>query len=108
MFAPAREGETNASNIFQFGVNPEGVVRGNYYNALTDSAGPVYGAVDRKTPRAARTVGDRKFPVHEAGVANLTRDEAAVLVHFGPDNPQQLPLARVRQPEDGPPPPDGR
>jgi hypothetical protein len=45
----------------------------------------VYGSVDKKTQRAAWTVGDRKEPVFEAGMANLTKSETTVLVHLGKD-----------------------
>jgi hypothetical protein len=48
-------------------------VRGNYYNALSDTTLAVYGSVDKKTQRAAWTVGDRKEPAYEAGFANLTQ-----------------------------------
>ena len=104
VFAMAREGETAATNIFQLAVNKEGVIRGNYYNALTDTTEPVYGSADRKTQRAAWTVGDKKTPVFEAGVANLTRDETTMLVHFGKDKPEQFNLVRIQQPEGEPPP----
>jgi hypothetical protein len=82
VFAMVGEGETNATNIFQLAVNKEGVIRGEYYNALTDETSPVAGAVDKKTQRAAWAVVDRKFPVYEAGIVNLTKDETSMLVHF--------------------------
>lgn len=103
VFAMVGEGETKSTNIFQLAVSKGGLVRGNYYNALTDTTEPVYGSVDATTRRAAWTVGDRKTPVYEAGIANLTRDETSMLVHFGPDSVQQFTLVRVRQPEDGQP-----
>jgi hypothetical protein len=34
--------ETTAYNLFQLAINKEGILRGNYYNALTDSTEPVY------------------------------------------------------------------
>src|SRR5213075_44925 len=104
VFAMAREGETAASNIFQLAVNKDGVIRGNYYNALTDTTEPVFGSVHKQTRRAAWTVGDRKSPVYEAGIANLTKDETTMLVHFAKDDSRQFTLVRVRQPEEGQPP----
>ena len=71
-----------------------------HYNALTDTTEPVYGSVDKKTQGAAWTVADRKSPMYEAGIANLTKDETTVLVHFGKDNRQQFMLIRIEQPED--------
>ena len=104
VFAMVGEGETKSTNIFQLAVNKDGVIRGNYYNALTDTTEPVYGSVDKKTQRAAWTVADRKTPVYEAGIANLTQDETTMLVHFSKDNSQQFTLVRIQQPEGGQPP----
>jgi hypothetical protein len=100
VFALVQGEETNSSNIFQLAINKQGVIRGNYYNALTDTTEPVYGSVDPKTQRAAWTVADRKTPVYEAGVANLTQDETTILVHFAKDNTQQFTFVRIPQPED--------
>src|SRR5262245_21731938 len=103
VFAMVQGEETTAYNLFQLAVNKDGVLRGNYYNALTDSAEPVAGSVDRKTQRAAWTVGNRKSPVYEAGIANLTREETTMLVHYGKDKTQQLTLIRIEEPKDGQP-----
>ena len=59
----------------------------------------VYGSVDKKTQRAAWTVADRKTPVYEAGIANLTKTETTLLVHYSKDNSQQFTLVRIEQPE---------
>jgi hypothetical protein len=104
VFAMVGEGETKSTNLFQLAVNKDGVIRGNYYNALTDTTEPVYGSVDRQNQRAAWTVGDRKTPVYEAGVANLTKDETTMLAHFSKENSQQFTLVRIQQPESVPPP----
>ncbi len=100
VFAMVGEGEEKSTNLFQIAVSKDGVIRGNYYNALTDTAEPIYGSVDKKTQRAAWTVADRKFPVYEAGIANLTRAETTVLVHFSKDKSQQFTLVRIEQPEE--------
>src|SRR5262249_12279886 len=107
VFARVGEGETKSTNIFQLAVSKDGVIRGNYYNALTDTTEPVYGSVDKKTQRAAWTVADRKTPVYEVGIANLTKDETTMLVHFSKDNSQQFTLVRIQQPEGGEQP-DGK
>ena len=107
VFAMVGEGETKSTNLFQLAVNKDGVIRGNYYNAIADTTEPVYGSVDKKTQRAAWTVGDRKSPVYEAGIANLTKDETTMLVHFAKDNSQQFTLVRIQQPE-GEQPPEGK
>jgi hypothetical protein len=56
------------------------------------------GAVDKKTQRAAWTVGDRKEPIYKAGFANLTKSETTMLVHFGQDRTQQWTLVRMDPP----------
>ena len=96
VFAMVGEGETKSTNIFQLAVNKDGVIRGEYYNALTDKTEPVYGSVDKKTQRAAWTVADNKTPVYEAGIANLTQDETTMLAHFSKDNRQQFTLVRLQ------------
>ena len=57
--------------------------------------------------RAAWTVGDKQTPVYEAGIANLTKDETTMLVHFGEGKSQQLTLVRLEKPE-GEGNPDGQ
>jgi hypothetical protein len=105
VFAMVQGDETTAYNLFQLAINKDGVLRGNYYNALADSAEPVAGSVDRKTQRAAWTVGGRKTPVYEAGIANLTKDETTMLVHFSKDKTRQMTLVRIEAPKEGQPGP---
>jgi hypothetical protein len=78
------------------------VIRGNYYDAFTDTTLPVYGSVDRASQKAAWSVGDRKDVVYEAGIANLTKDETPALAHFGGGNTQQFVLVRLKRPEAKP------
>jgi hypothetical protein len=100
VFAMVQGVEETSNNIFQLALNKDGILRGNYYNALTDSTETVYGSVDKKTQRAAWTVGDRKTPVYEAGIANLTEDETTMMAHYGKDRSQQFTLFRIEQPEE--------
>jgi hypothetical protein len=100
VFAMIQGDEKDANNIFQLAINKDSVIRGNYYNGLTDSTVPVFGAVDKKTMRAAWTVGERKDVVYETGLANLTQPETAMLVHFGRDRTQQWMLVRMEPQED--------
>jgi hypothetical protein len=108
VFAMVAEGDEKSTNIFQLAVNKDGLIRGNYYNALTDTTEQVDGSVDKKTQRAAWTVAGRKFPVYEAGLANLTKNETTMLVHYAKDNRQQFMLVRMQQPEGEEPPPDDK
>jgi hypothetical protein len=43
VFAMVKGDETTSNDIFQFALNKDGVLRGNYYNTASDSTQPVYG-----------------------------------------------------------------
>jgi hypothetical protein len=98
VFALVRGEEQTSDKIFQLAVNNAGLIRGNYYDALADNNLPVYGSVDPKTQRAAWSIGEKKDVIFEAGVANLTRDETPILVHYGTADTQQLALVRIEPP----------
>jgi hypothetical protein len=100
VFALVQEKEKDANDIFQLAINKKGIIRGNYYHAITDTTYPVKGAVDQKTQRAAWTVGKAKDTVYETGIANLTKPETTVLIHFGKKGSQQWTLVRVDPPKD--------
>ncbi|HEX2474721.1 MAG TPA: hypothetical protein VHK01_08245 [Lacipirellulaceae bacterium] len=95
VFAMIQGEQMNGNDLFQLAVNKSGVIRGNYYNALSDSTLPVYGSADKKTQRAAWRVGDRKEPIFEVGLANLTKPQTTMLVHFGKERTQQWTLVRI-------------
>jgi hypothetical protein len=99
VFALVRGEEQTSDKIFQLAINKNGVIRGNYYDAIADNTLPVYGSVDKKTQRAAWSLGEKQDVVFEAGIANLTRDETPILVHYGKDNTQQFTLVRIEKPE---------
>jgi hypothetical protein len=99
VFAVIQEDEKEANHIFQLAINKEGVLRGNYYNGLTDTTVPLYGSVDKKTQRAAWIVGEKKDTVYETGFGNLSQPETSILVHFGKDRTQQWTLVRLEPPK---------
>jgi hypothetical protein len=99
VFALVQGEEKTSYNLFQLAINSNGILRGNYYNAMTDVTEPIEGSVDKTTQRAAWIVGKNKKLVFEAGIANLTRDETPVLVHFSKDKAQQFVLVRIEQAE---------
>jgi hypothetical protein len=100
VFAMIQGEEADSNDLFQLAVNKAGTIRGNFHSVLSDTTMPVYGSVDKKTQRAAWTVGDRKEPIYEVGFANLTRSETTMLVHFGKDRTQQWTLIRIDQPAE--------
>lgn len=102
IFALVRGEEQTSDKIFQLAVNKSGIIRGNYYDALADNTLPIYGSVDKETQRAAWSIGEKKDVVFEAGIANLTRNETPVLVHYGKADTQQFTLVRLEQPKEEP------
>ncbi len=101
VFAMTHDKQTKANLILQLAVNKDGVIRGNYTATLTNDTQPIHGSVDKKTQRAAWTVGDHKENVIETGIYNLTKDEAPILVHFGQDRTEQWLLVRLSQDKAG-------
>src|SRR5262249_26767290 len=87
-FAVLQGGEKEANHIFQIAINKERVLRGNYYNVLTDATLPLSGSVDQRNQRAAWIVGDKKDTIYETGLGNLAQPETSMLVHFGKDRTQ--------------------
>jgi hypothetical protein len=93
------QGDDKTSNyIFQLAVNKDGIIRGNYYDGVQDTTTEVYGSIDKKSQRAAWTVGKKKDRVFEAGVGNLTQSECPCLLHVGSQSTSQMLLVRVQQP----------
>jgi hypothetical protein len=99
VFSLVQGDQTDSATMFQLALSKSGDIAGNYYGALTETTLPVHGAVDKRTQRAAWTVGDNKTTVYEAGITSLTKDEAPVLIHFNKDQTQQWMLVRLKQPE---------
>ena len=58
----------------------------------------ITGAVDKKTQRAAWTIGRDQTPAYESAIANLTQDETPMLVHTGDGHSRQVSLIRLPQP----------
>jgi hypothetical protein len=100
VFAMTKGDETTSNDIFQLAIDKDGIVRGNYYNAVNDSTTPVYGSLDKKTQRLAWTIGDQKTPVYETGLYNLTLEQTTLLAHFALDRTEQYNLFRIEQPKE--------
>ncbi|MEK6247888.1 MAG: hypothetical protein N2C12_06890 [Planctomycetales bacterium] len=95
VFALTQSGQSSSSSTIQLAVNKKGIIRGNYTNTISGTTTPIKGSVDKKTQRAAWTVGDNTTTVFETGLDNLTKDEAPALVHFGDKRTQQWLLVRL-------------
>jgi hypothetical protein len=99
VFALVQGDDKTSNNIFQLAVNKAGIIRGNFYDGITDTTTDVYGSVDKKTQRAAWTIGKKKDRVFEAGIYNLTQPECPCLVHIGTQKTEQMLLVRMEQPK---------
>jgi hypothetical protein len=97
-WALTNEDQGDPTMFIQLAVNKKGVLMGTYYNATTDEAQPIIGAIDPKTQRAAWYIGDNKTTVMETGAYNLSAAETQVLVHFGPDQTQTRMMVRMQEP----------
>ncbi|WP_339734778.1 hypothetical protein [uncultured Gimesia sp.] len=97
VFALSESGQTKSNSVVELAVNAQGVIRGNYTNTKTKKTQQVQGSIDKKSQRAAWTVGDDKNTVYDTGIYNLTKAEAPLLVHSGKDQTQQWLMVRLDQ-----------
>jgi hypothetical protein len=95
VFALARQEETTPGTFISLAIDQTGLLRGTYYDAVSDSTMNITGKVDKKTQRCAWTVGDKKTPVYEAGLSNLTKQQTTILVHRDGGKVEQMLLVRV-------------
>ena len=100
VFALVEGDETSSDDVFQLAVNPQGILRGNYQNVRSNSVEAISGSVDKKSQRAAWTIGSDQTPVYEAGIANLTKDATPILIHMGDGQTRQVTLIRLEQPAE--------
>lgn len=99
VFAMTNDPQSDAHTVLQLAVNKQGIIRGNYTNTTSNETKPVQGSVDKKSQRAAWTIGDKKQNVMETGIYNLTKDDVPALVHIGKDKTEQVLLVRLK--DDG-------
>lgn len=99
VFALTKTDAKSSDVTIQLAINKQGILRGNYTDTDTGKSEVIQGSVDKKTQRAAFTVGDNTTNVIETGIYNLTKDEAPVLIHFGADKTEQWLLVRLKQPD---------
>lgn len=97
VFALSESGQTKSDSVVELAVNAQGVIRGNYTSTKTKKTQQVQGSIDKKSQRAAWTVGDDKNTVYDTGIYNLTKAEAPLLVHVGKDQTQQWLMVRLDQ-----------
>lgn len=94
---------SDSQMMIQLVLSPEGLVSGTYYHAGTDNTQRIHGSVDHESQRISFIIGDKSTTILETGLANLTKDEAPLWVHFtDAGNTQTWLLARLESPEPAP------
>jgi hypothetical protein len=81
VFALVRNERQHPQLVLQLAIDKEGILRGNYTDEVSGQTSPIMGAVDERTQRAAWVVGANRQTVMEAGLYNLTQNEAPLLIH---------------------------
>lgn len=92
------EKDVEPSRIVQLAVNKQGILSGALYNTESDQTQSVQGQVDKETQRVAFRIGENDQIVAEAGLYNLTQEEAPLLVHFGTERVENWLLVRLEDP----------
>jgi hypothetical protein len=98
VFAMVRDEHQQPRFIVQLAINQQGTLRGNYTDESSKNSMTIHGAVDKATQRAAWTVGDNQEAVMEAGLNDLTENEAPALIHKSGKTDHWI-LVRLEQPK---------
>lgn len=97
VFTLAPEDQTEASALVQLAVSKDGLLRGTYYDLLTDADQPIQGAIDKRTQRAAFTLGSQGKIAFQTALGVLTEPSGPISVHYENGQTRQWVLARYQQ-----------
>ena len=101
VFALTQDGQASGPDptlFLQLAISKEGVIAGTLNNTATESTQTIEGVVDKESQRCAWAVKEKPWPIMETGIANLTKDSAATLVHFEDGQTQQWLMVRLEEP----------
>ncbi len=98
VYALKGENQSEATAMLQLSLNKDGVLRGSYYDVVSDQGQAIQGAVDKTTQRVAWKVGSKGPVVFETTLANLTHASGPVSLHFANGESRQWNLARLQNP----------
>ena len=97
VFTLAPENQTEATAMLQLAVSKQGVLRGTYYDLLSDVDHPIRGSVDKKTQRVAWTFGPQGKVTFQTALGILTEPSGPVSVHYENGQTRQWVLARYEK-----------
>ncbi len=101
VFALTQDGQASGPEptlFLQLAISKEGVISGTLNNTVTNQTQTIEGMADKQSQRCAWTVQGQTRPIMETGIASLTEDSAAALVHFADGQTQQWLMVRLNEP----------
>ena len=97
VFSLAPENQTEATALLQLAVSKQGIVRGTYYDLLSDTDRPIRGSVDKQTQLVAWNVGAGGQATFQTALPVLTEPSGPVSVHYQNGQTRQWVLARYEK-----------
>ncbi len=94
VFSVAPKDQTEASAMLHLAVNKDGILRGSYYDLLSNQEHDIEGAIDKTTQRAAWTVAPHGEVVFETSLKELTEETGPLAVFYENGETRQWTLAR--------------
>ena len=101
VFALVQEEKGEPTMFLQLVISKQGIIGGTYNNTTSNQSSAISGSLDRETQRVAMFT-EKKTPVVETGIQNLTQDQAPALVHFKDGQTQRWLLVRLPEPKEAP------
>lgn len=97
VFTLAPENQTEATAMLQLAVSKQGVLRGSYFDLLSDVNHPIRGSVNKKTQQVAWTFGPQGRVTFQTALGVLTETSGPVSVHYENGQTRQWVLARYEK-----------
>jgi hypothetical protein len=94
VFKLSPQGQPNAWSMINLAVSKSGIVRGTYYDILSDQEQPIQGAIDKATQRVAFTIGTQGTIVFQTLLPDLTRDNGTITLQYNDGTKSQWTLSR--------------
>lgn len=101
VFASAPEGAEQAHVYQQLAVSHDGEIKGNYYDALSDSVQPIAGRIDKESRIATWTIGKGKGGRFQTTIDDLTANPCPATMTSG-GGEQRWELVPMDKPADEP------